>query len=85
MPETRYTQSGDVSIAYQVIGDAPIDLVYVPGWISNIELMWDDPALARFLRRLTSFARLITFDKRGTGLSDRVSVSDLPDHEARMD
>jgi len=85
MPETRYARSGDVSIAYQVIGDGPTDLVYVPGWISNVELMWDDPTLARFLRRLGSFARLITFDKRGTGLSDGVSLSELPDLEARMD
>ncbi len=85
MPETRYARSGDVSIAYQVIGDGPTDLVYVPGWISNVELMWDDPTLARFLRRLSSFARLITFDKRGTGLSDGVSLSELPDLEARMD
>ena len=85
MPETRYARSGDVSIAYQVIGDGPTDLVYVPGWVSNVELMWDDPTLARFLRRLGSFARLITFDKRGTGLSDGVSLSALPDLEARMD
>ena len=85
MPETRYTQDGDASIAYQVIGDGPTDLVYVAGWVSNVELMWDDPTLARFLRRLTSFARLITFDKRGTGLSDRVSIDELPGLEARMD
>jgi len=85
MPETRYAQSGDVSVAYQVIGDGPTDLVYVPGWISNVELMWEDPTLARFLRRLGSFARLITFDKRGTGLSDGVSLSELPDLETRMD
>lgn len=67
MPETRYARSGDVNIAYQVVGDADRDLVYVPGWVSNIELMWDDPNLAGFLRRLASFSRLITFDKRGTG------------------
>jgi len=85
MPETLYAPNGDVSIAYQVIGDGPTDLVYVPGWISNVELMWEDPALARFLRRLSSFARLITFDKRGTGLSDGVSLTELPGLEARMD
>ena len=85
MPETRYALNGDVSIAYQVIGDGPTDLVYVPGWVSNVELMWEDPTLARFLRRLGSFARLSTFDKRGTGLSDGVSPSELPDLEARMD
>jgi len=85
MPETRYAHCGDVSIAYQVIGDGPADLVYVPGWVSNIELMWEEPSLARFLRRLSSFARVIVFDKRGTGLSDPVSIDDLPDLEARMD
>ena len=85
MPETRYARSGDVNIAYQVVGDGPTDIVYVPGWVSNIELMWDDPGLASFLRRLSSFARLITFDKRGTGLSDPVPVDNLPDFETRMD
>lgn len=85
VPETRYARSGDVSIAYQVVGDGPTDMVYVPGWVSNVEVMWEDPGLARFLRRLSSFARLITFDKRGTGLSDPVSVNDLPDFETRMD
>ncbi|MEE8406986.1 MAG: adenylate/guanylate cyclase domain-containing protein [Acidimicrobiia bacterium] len=85
LPQTRYAQSGDVSIAYQVFGDAPIDLVYVPGWVSNVELIWDDPLLSRFFRRLSSFARVITFDKRGTGLSDPVAVDNLPDLETRMD
>jgi pimeloyl-ACP methyl ester carboxylesterase len=82
-PDTHYAKSGDVNIAYQVVGDAPRDLVLVPGWISNIEVFWEEPACARFLRRLASFARLILFDKRGTGLSDR--VSDLPNLETRMD
>lgn len=85
MPETRYARSGDVSIAFQVFGEGPLDLVYVPGWISNVELIWDDPYLSRFFRRLASFARVITFDKRGTGLSDPVSVENLPDLETRMD
>lgn len=85
MPETRYAQSGELNIAYQVIGDGPRDLVYVPGWVSNIEVMWEDPGLARFFRRLSSFSRLITFDKRGTGLSDPVPLDELPDLEARMD
>jgi class 3 adenylate cyclase len=84
-PETRYARSGDVNIAYQVVGEGPIDLVYVPGWVSNVELMWDEPAMARFLERLASFARLILFDKRGTGLSDRVSNDKLPTLEERMD
>jgi pimeloyl-ACP methyl ester carboxylesterase len=83
--ETRYARSGDVSIAYQVIGDGPFDLVYVPGWVSNIELMWDEPGYASFLERLASFSRLIIFDKRGTGLSDPVPLDQLPTLEQRMD
>ena len=83
--ETRYARSGDLSIAYQVVGDGPFDLVYVPGWVSNIELMWEEPGLARFLERLASFSRLILFDKRGTGLSDPVSTDGLPTLEERMD
>ena len=83
--ETRYARSGDLSIAYQVVGDGPFDLVYVPGWVSNIELMWEEPGLARFLERLASFARLILFDKRGTGLSDPVPTDGLPTLEERMD
>jgi pimeloyl-ACP methyl ester carboxylesterase len=82
-PETRYARSGDVNIAYQVVGDAPRDLVLVPGWVSKIEVFWEELACARFLERLASFTRLILFDKRGTGLSDR--VSDLPNLETRMD
>jgi pimeloyl-ACP methyl ester carboxylesterase len=82
-PETRYARSGDVNIAYQVVGDAPRDLVLVPGWVSNVEVLWEGPACARFLERLASFSRLILFDKRGTGLSDR--VADLPNLETRMD
>jgi pimeloyl-ACP methyl ester carboxylesterase len=78
-PETHYARSGDVNIAYQVIGSGPRDLILVPGWMSNIEVLWDEPAVSRFLRRLASFSRLILFDKRGTGLSDR--PSDMPDLE----
>jgi pimeloyl-ACP methyl ester carboxylesterase/AraC-like DNA-binding protein len=70
-PKTRYTKSGDINIAYQVIGNGPIDIVYIPGWVSNIDMMWAEPRLAAFLIRLTMFSRLILFDKRGTGLSDR--------------
>ena len=84
-PETRYARSGDVNIAYQVTTERLRDLVYVPGWVSNIELMWEEPAMARFLERLASFSRLILFDKRGTGLSDRVSNNELPTLEQRMD
>ena len=72
IPEIRYAKSGDVHIAYQVVGEGPIDLVLVHGWISHPEHQWEDPSLARFLERLASFSRLITFDKRGTGMSDRV-------------
>ncbi len=71
IPQTRYTKSGDVTIAYQVLGDGPIDLVYAPGWVSNVEYGWQNPDFARFFRRLSSFCRLMLFDKRGTGLSDR--------------
>ena len=84
-PKTRYARSGDVNIAYQTAGKGPIDLVYVPGWVSNIETAWEDPHVSRFLERLASFSRLILFDKRGTGLSDRVSTSELPTLEQRMD
>ena len=84
-PETRYARSGDAHIAYQVVGTGPRDLVYVPGWLSNVELNWEEPAYARFLTRLASFARLILFDKRGTGLSDRVPEQELPTLEQRMD
>jgi pimeloyl-ACP methyl ester carboxylesterase len=85
MPETRYAKSGGVSIAYQTAGDGPIDLVFAPGWISNVELGWEDPAIARFHERLASFSRLILFDKRGTGLSDRVSDEHPPTLEERTD
>jgi pimeloyl-ACP methyl ester carboxylesterase len=84
-PVTRYAKSGEYSIAYQVAGDGPLDLVYVPGFVSHVESMWDDPDFARFLDRLASFSRLIMFDKRGTGLSDRVPVKLLPTLEERMD
>jgi pimeloyl-ACP methyl ester carboxylesterase len=84
-PETRYARSGDVNIAYQVVGDGPRDLVFVPGWVSHIEYMWEEPGFAAFLRRLASFSRLILFDKRGTGLSDRVPNTELPTLEQRMD
>lgn len=68
-----------------MVGDAPRDLVYVPGWLSHVELAWEEPTLAAFLRRLASFSRLILFDKRGTGLSDRVPNDQLPTLEERMD
>jgi len=70
IPETRYTRSGEVSIAYQVAGDGPLDVLFLPGWISQIEQLWEAPGNRRFLERLTTFGRLIMFDSRGTGLSD---------------
>ena len=82
-PETRYAKSGDVHVAYQVFGEGSVDLVFVPGFISNVEHYWDDPSHARWLRRLARFARVISFDKRGTGLSDRVSP--MPGMDQRMD
>jgi class 3 adenylate cyclase/esterase/lipase len=82
-PETRYAKSGDFHIAYQVFGLGSVDVVVVPGFISNVEENWDAPSSARWLKRLARFARVITFDKRGTGLSDR--VADLPSLEERMD
>jgi pimeloyl-ACP methyl ester carboxylesterase len=83
LPETRYARSGKVSIAYQVLGDGPPDLVFVPGLISNVEYAWQQPAVAAWLRSLGSFSRLIWFDKRGTGVSD--AVTDVPTLETRMD
>jgi len=84
-PQTKYAQSGDVNIAYQVVGEGPIDLVFVMGWVSNIDEFWTEPLFANFLRRLAKFSRLIVFDKRGTGLSDRVDEKNLPTLEQRMD
>src|SRR5262245_55116924 len=82
-PETCYAKSGDVSIAYQVVGTGPFDLVVVPGWISNVDFAWEDPLYGDWIRRLAAFSRVILFDKRGTGLSDRdVGDSTL---EERMD
>jgi class 3 adenylate cyclase len=83
LPDTRYARSGELRIAYQVVGQGPIDLVFVMGFNSNLDLVWDEPVLAGFLNRLASFSRLILFDKRGTGLSDR--IGDLPSLEVRMD
>lgn len=84
-PATAYARSGDVSIAYQVAGEGPIDLVLAAGWITHLDLAWDFPPLARFYRALAGFTRLILFDKRGTGLSDPVAADALPTLEERMD
>jgi pimeloyl-ACP methyl ester carboxylesterase len=84
-PETRYVKSGPYNIAYQVVGDGDIDLLWIHGFVSNVELAWEEPRLASFLSRLASFSRLITFDKRGTGMSDRVVQDELPTLEERME
>ncbi len=84
-PETHYAQSGEVNIAYQVVGSGDMDIVFVMGWISHLEYFWKEPHFAAFLNRLASFSRLILFDKRGTGLSDRVPLNELPTLEQRMD
>lgn len=82
-PLTKYAKSGDINIAYQVIGESAIDLIYVSGWVSNIDMLWTDSKISSFLNELTKFSRLILFDKRGTGLSDRVSA--LCSLQERMD
>ncbi len=84
-PQTRYATSGEVRIAYQVMGNGPIDLVFVPGFISNLEVHWEYPGFSHLLHRLSAFTRLIQLDKRGTGLSDRVDNHHLPSLETRMD
>jgi class 3 adenylate cyclase/pimeloyl-ACP methyl ester carboxylesterase len=83
VPETRYARSGDVSIAYQVVGEGPLDLVWIPSMTHHVELTWESPAHARLFKRFASMSRLIVFDKRGTGMSDRLSGADTL--EARMD
>ena len=82
-PEIEYAKSGDVHIAYSVVGDGPFDLVLIPGFVSHLQVDWEEPRYAHLLERLASFSRLIVFDKRGTGLSDR--PGGLPDLETRMD
>jgi pimeloyl-ACP methyl ester carboxylesterase len=85
-PETLYARSADgVHIAYQAFGAGDVDVVFIPGFVSHLELTWQMPGLARFMERLAAFSRVITFDKRGTGLSDPVPVSELPTLEQRMD
>src|SRR6266536_4957615 len=82
-PLTQYAQSGEISIAYQVTGDGALDLIVSPGFVSHVDHAWEEPSFARCLRRLASFSRLILFDKRGTGLSDR--EAGIPSLEQRMD
>jgi class 3 adenylate cyclase/pimeloyl-ACP methyl ester carboxylesterase len=82
VPTTRYVRSGEASIAYQVIGDGPLDVLFLPGWISQVEQLWEAPANRRFLERLATFCRLILFDSRGTGLSERVLEAYTLEQEA---
>jgi pimeloyl-ACP methyl ester carboxylesterase len=85
LPETRtrYARSGEFSVAYQVVGEGPFDLVWIPSFAHHVELSWENPPIAAFLRRLSSICRLLLFDKRGTGMSDR--VVGVPALETRMD
>lgn len=85
LPETKYAKSGDLHIAYQVVGDGGLDLVMVPGFVSHLEAAWEEPSFARFYEQLSSFSRLILLDKWGTGLSDRVPDTAFPTLEQRMD
>ena len=83
LPRIRYARSGSLNVAFQVTGRGPRDLVLIPGFVSHLDLDWAEPRHAHFLERLASFSRLIRFDKRGTGLSDR--PGEIPDLETRMD
>ncbi len=82
-PAIHYAKSGDAHVAYQVFGSGTIDLVFVPGWISHLDFWWDSPVTASWFERLARFSRVILFDKRGTGLSDR--IGGLPSMDQRMD
>ena len=84
-PETRYARSEGGHVAYQVVGDGPLDLVFIPSWASNVEVMWEEPSIARFFPRLSTFSRVLCFDKRGTGVSDPVPLAALPTLEQWMD
>jgi pimeloyl-ACP methyl ester carboxylesterase len=84
-PVTNYARAGDINIAYQVVGDGPFDLILIDQWFSNVELQWDLPPVASLLHRLAAFSRLILFDKRGTGISDPVTLRELPTLEEWMD
>lgn len=84
VPRVRYARSGHVNLAYQVVGSGPIDIVFVMGWVSHLEYFWNEPSFASFLTRLSSMSRLILFDKRGTGLSDPVPITELPSLDQRM-
>src|SRR3977135_1591419 len=83
LPETRYAVSGDINIAYQTMGSGPVDIIMVPGFVSHVEFAHELAGYTAFLRRLSTFARVVAFDKRGQGLSDRISGA--PSLEQRMD
>lgn len=85
IPETQYAQAGDVNIGYQVLGEGPVDLLWVGGLWSNIEVLWEEPAWAAFMRRLAGFARLMLFDRRGCGVSDRGGLMVTPTLEERVE
>jgi pimeloyl-ACP methyl ester carboxylesterase len=82
-PQTRYARSGEVHVAYQVVGDGPVDVIIVPGYVSHLEVFWENPGVRGLVERLARFARVIAFDKRGTGMSD--PVAEVPTLEQRMD
>ena len=85
VPQTRYARSKEGNVAYQIVGDGPRDLVFIPWWATNVEIMWEEPTMARFLNRLASFSRLLCFDKRGAGVSDPVPLAALPTLEQWSD
>ncbi len=84
-PETRYARGPGGSVAFQTIGDGPGDVVFIPWWATNLDVMWEEPSIAAFLRRLATFCRLILFDKRGTGVSDALPLASLPSLEQWSD
>lgn len=85
VPKTRYVDNGGVNIAYQVVGSGPFDVVFVMGWVSHLEYFWTEPRFSRFLERLSCMCRVVLIDKRGTGMSDRVPLDQLPTVEQRME
>src|SRR2546422_2720000 len=84
-PDVHYAKGPEGQVAYQVTGGGPVDIVFVPDWVTNLEVMWEEAAIARFLARLGSIGRLICYDKRGTGISDPVPLGALPTLEQWMD
>jgi class 3 adenylate cyclase len=85
VPDVRYVRNGDIALAYQLFGDGPVELVFAPQWVNNLEVAWSNPLYARFLNRLGSFARVVFVDRRGMGLSDRISAAELPPLETLME